>query len=222
MNRINGNTQYYYAQNKAYEVLLKYSDGMLPINPFQIIKQVKNIKLVTYTELAKELQLKNPELSLEEIKCQFESDKGFLKKKGKKKYILAYNEQDDVFTLRWTLFHELGHYFLDHLKDDNTILFSNVETYEMAKEREANCFAKHCIVPLPVLQHYINLTNDIWNVNWIIRDMFSTSDSVANYIEEHFENYRNYYKPSNHKKLIKKFFNPFRLEYRANRKENWI
>lgn len=81
MERINHTTQYYLAQEKAYEVLLKYSDGSLPIDPFKIIKQIPNIKLMTYTELATELQKKQPLLSIEEIIGSFESERGFLKKK---------------------------------------------------------------------------------------------------------------------------------------------
>ena len=38
MIRTNSHIQYNYAQKKAYEVLLKYSDGVLPIDPFRIIK----------------------------------------------------------------------------------------------------------------------------------------------------------------------------------------
>lgn len=119
MERFDFSTKYHTAQELAYEVLLKYSDGKLPIDPFNIIKKIRNIKLMTYAELATELQKKDPSLSIEEIKKTFESDRGFLMKKGKKKYILAYNEEDSEVVIAWTLFHELGHYFLEHLLEEN-------------------------------------------------------------------------------------------------------
>ena len=50
MIRTNSHIQYNYAQKKAYEVLLKYSDGVLPIDPFKIVKKINNIELKTYTE----------------------------------------------------------------------------------------------------------------------------------------------------------------------------
>ena len=81
MIRTNSHIQYNYAQKKAYEVLLKYSDGILPIDPFKIVKKINNIELKTYTEFAKELQKKQPNMSIEEIKCQFESDRGLLQRR---------------------------------------------------------------------------------------------------------------------------------------------
>ena len=156
MQRGDCNIRYNIAQNKAYEVLLKYSDGELPINPFKIVNKIKNLKLMTFTEFATELQKKQKDLSLEEIKCQFESERGFLKKKGKKRYILVYNEYDPDYIVRWTLFHELGHYFLGHLEEDENqkYLFCNGEQYKEVQEKEANCFARHCSSPL-ILALYI-------------------------------------------------------------------
>lgn len=209
MERRNSNIQYNYAQNKAYEVLLKYSDGNLPICPFKIIKKIKNIKLKTYTEFAKELQIDRPELSIEEIKCEFESERGFLKKKGKKKYILCYNELDPPWVIRWTLFHELGHYFLGHLLENNSYLFCNVCTEEYYKEileKEANCFARHCSSPLPVLSAISEITN-FYDYKYLASSLFSMGDKATDFILNHYDKYKKYYDISNYRRLIKIFEN---------------
>lgn len=153
MLRYNSDTQYNYAQYQAYEALLKYSEGIFPINPFKIISKIKNIKLYTYKELAKEMQqdYRFKSFSVAEIITTFPSDDGFIELVNKNEYILAYNDENSPTRIRWTLFHELGHYFCKHLKHDNKILFSNVETYEVVKEREANHFALQCSCPAPLI-----------------------------------------------------------------------
>lgn len=198
MIRTNSYIQYNFAQKKAYEVLLKYSEGILPIDPFRIIKKIKNIELKTYTEFAKELQKKQPSISIEEIKCQFESDRGFLKKKGKKKYILCYNEEDPIYIIRWTIFHELGHYFLDHLKEEYTYIFCDGERYNEIKEKEANCFAKHCSSPFPVaLYLYTKLSISGFPIAELFKYSFRMSKEVSEYCSNHFNYHWAYYFPKN-------------------------
>lgn len=208
MIRTNSHIQYNYAQKKAYEVLLKYSDGILPIDPFKIVKKINNIELKTYTEFAKELQKKQPNMSIEEIKCQFESDRGFLKKKGKKKYILCYNEEDSTYIIRWTIFHELGHYFLEHLKEEYIHIFCDGEKYNEIKEKEANCFARHCSSPLHLaLYMYIEINNNNLNLIDLFRYFFSMSKEVSEYCSNHFNSNWKYYLAKEDDKLITLFKN---------------
>lgn len=205
MERYNSSTQYHTAQQIAYEVLLKYSDGKLPIDPFSIIKKIKNIKLMTYTELATELHKKDPSLSIEEIKKTFESDRGFLKKKGKKKYILAYNEQDPPTVINWTLFHELGHYFLKHLLEkDKTLFYSEIQAKDTL-EKEANCFARHCSCPFPLVKEIVEVTGISEDIPYLFYLLFRMGDSVTKYSSIHFEKYSDYYKRENYPKLLEKF-----------------
>ena len=206
MIRRNSRIQYNYAQKKAYEVLLKYSDGILPIDPFKIVKKIKNIELKTYTEFAKELQKKQPNISIEEIKSQFESDKGFLKKKGKKKYILCYNEQDPIYMIRWTIFHELGHYFLEHLKEEYTYIFCDGKKYDEIKEKEANCFARHCSSPLPIaLQLYLKTAEIDLSLVELFKYYFDMSKEVSEYCSNHFYNHWRYYVANEKNELVKLF-----------------
>lgn len=208
MIRTNSHIQYKYAQKKAYEVLLQYSDGILPIDPFKIVKKINNIELKTYSEFAKELQKKCPSMSIEEIKCQFESDKGFLKKKGKKKYILCYNEEDTIHIIRWTIFHELGHYFLEHLKEEYTHIFYHGEKYSEIKEKEANCFARHCSSPLPLaLYMYMEIDNTKLKLSDLFQYFFDMSKEVSEYCSKHFSTNWRYYLVKEEDELITLFKN---------------
>ncbi|PGH22542.1 hypothetical protein RN96_05300 [Fusobacterium polymorphum] len=208
MIRTNSYIQYNYAQKKAYEVLLKYSEGVLPIDPFKIIKKINNIELKTYTEFAKELQKKQPSMPIEEIKCQFESNRGFLKKKGKKKYILCYNEEDSTYVIRWTIFHELGHYFLEHLKEEYNYIFCDGERYSEIKEKEANCFARHCSSPLTLaLYMYIEINNNNLKLLDLFRYFFNMSKEVSEYCSKHFSTNWMYYLVKEDDELITLFKN---------------
>ncbi|KYM50934.1 hypothetical protein A2U04_00915 [Fusobacterium necrophorum subsp. funduliforme] len=205
MERVNGDVQYYYAQEKAYEVLLKYGDGLLPIDPFRIAKKIKNIKLMTFTEFATELQKKQPGLSVEEIKYHFESERGFLKKKGKKKYILCYNENDPPCVIKWTIFHELGHFFLGHLTEENTYLFLDGQNYDEAKESEANCFARHCCCPMPILKTVFDTTHHGESTYELVDILFSMGHAPTKYCSEHFDNYSMFYSKQKYPDLVDKY-----------------
>lgn len=207
MYRSNSCTQYYFAQEIAYKVLLKYSDGILPIDPFRIVKKIKNIKLMTYTELATELQKKNPSLTIEEIINSFESERGFLKKKGKKKYILAYNEKDPKSVYTWTIFHELGHYFLEHLLEDGDVIGLNSQYIKNNMEKEANCFARHCSSPLPVIKEVIKITGFTDDIPFLFYFMFRMGDGAVKLCSEHFNKYSKYYNSEKYTELLNKFEN---------------
>lgn len=204
MERTNSNIQFYRAQEKAYEVLVKYSDGTLPINPFDIVKKIKNIKLMTYTELAIELQKKYSSLSIKEIIDNFESERGFLKKKGKKKYILAYNEKDPPFVYIWTIFHELGHYFLEHLLEDGELLGFDSNELKNIKEREADCFARHCSSPFPVIKEVVDTTK-FYDIPFLFSIMFNMGGGVIRRCSEHYYSYSYCYNSRKYQNLINKF-----------------
>ena len=145
-------------------------------------------------------------MSIEEIRCQFESDRGFLKKKGKKKYILCYNEEDSIYIIRWTIFHELGHYFLEHLKEEYSYIFCDGERYNEIKEKEANCFARHCSSPLPLaLYMYIEINNNNLKLLDLFRYFFNMSKEVSEYCSNHFNSNWKYYLVKDNGNLITLF-----------------
>lgn len=211
MLRYNNDTQYNYAQYQAYDVLLKYSNGTFPIDPFEIIYQLKNIKLYTYKELAKKMQqdIEFKNYSIEEIIATFPSYDGFIELiDNKKKYIIAYNEDNSIYRIRWTLFHELGHYFCKHLKHDNKLLFSNVETYNIVKEREANHFALQCSCPAPLILQIMK--NQKINLERVTNSSITgMSKQVNEYCLNYLKKFAYRYNLNDYSKLFKKFENGF-------------
>ena len=193
------------AQQKAFETLINYSDGILPIDPFSIINKIQNIKLYTYDELAKTIAMENPDLEIERIRKNFGSDRGFLKMKNGK-FILAYNERDPICVIRWTLFHELGHYFLEHLHEDNTMLGLSEKECESIHEKEANCFARHCSSPLPIVSFFIFKTGGVeFETSSLFMYLFNMGYEATNNCINHWYNYGNYYHFSDYLKLVARF-----------------
>ena len=54
--RIDNKVLYDKSQARAYEVLINYSDGILPVNPFKIIACRDDIKICSYRKYIKELR----------------------------------------------------------------------------------------------------------------------------------------------------------------------
>ncbi|EFD81340.1 hypothetical protein PSAG_01375 [Fusobacterium animalis D11] len=140
------NPDYKKAEQLAYETLIDYSDGEIPINIKNIIKKHENITLMSYSKFQKIFQL-----TFDEIVDIYGSGHGFTIYDLKKDiYLIAYNNLDDPATIRWTIAHELGHVKQEHLKrtDYNLIHYNNGEH---PMEKEANTYAKHILAPFPLI-----------------------------------------------------------------------
>ncbi len=128
---------YIKATNAAYDVLIQFGEFSLPICIFSVIKQIKNISLHRYTELAKRMNTSFNKL-ITEVVPSFHGFTTF--NKSKSRYIIFYNDLKDQTTIRFTLAHELGHIILGHTKDGVT------------ENREANCFARNFLCPVPIIE----------------------------------------------------------------------
>ena len=99
-------------------------------------------------------------------------------------YILLYNDTiDNKERIRFTIAHELGHYVLKHNETtDKTILsrYSLSENEYKTFETEANFFAKHLLVPFPVLGNYAMFFH--YMDDRFIQAVFQVSFSVASYV----------------------------------------
>lgn len=140
------NPNYKKAEQSAYETLIDYSDGEIPIDIKKIIKKHKNIKLMNYSKFQEFFQL-----TFDEIVGIYGSEHGFTIYDSKKDaYLIVYNDVYDMGTVRWTIAHELGHIKLKHLKrrDYNLIHYNNGEH---PMEKEANTYAKHILAPFPLI-----------------------------------------------------------------------
>lgn len=123
------------ATNAAYEELQNY-DGRYPqIDIFHIIRNHPKIKLHTFTEIASRLGI-----SVEEFVAELsESDMGYtVYDRAKGRWLIYYNDTKCDTTIRFTIAHELGHIVLKHTEDNSVT------------DREANCFARNLLCPVPL------------------------------------------------------------------------
>jgi len=180
--RINPNIEN--AKNKAYEALSRHKISDFPVNMIEILSSYKDIKVITYTEMARKHKC-----SIEDIIKVNSSEDGVIHYSGKRnKYLIIYN--DTVASkerIYWTLAHEFGHYLLDHHKETDktsltrgTVSIEELDTFEV----EANFFSRHFITPPPII-----VNGDIDNHHKIM-GFFGVSFSVATltlkYIKESY------------------------------------
>ena len=125
---------YHRSTNKAYEVLNKLPTFSHITNIFEILNYFKKIKIQTYSDTAMCL-----EMSFDSFCECVSSDYGFsIKEPSSSKTLILYNDRKNITVIRFTLAHELGHYCLEHIEDGS------------CEDREANCFARNLLCPIPV------------------------------------------------------------------------
>lgn len=141
--------RYDYCNKKACEFLEEYNINTFPVNVIDIIK--KNCwGLTKYSEIMKELHCDRETV----IRC-LQSKDGFTLLDNDN-YSIAYND-DEVLgnRIRFTLMHEIGHIYLNHLKDfEATKLLRNSLTNAENRilENEANSFARNVLAPTFMIQ----------------------------------------------------------------------
>ena len=163
---------YQKATNATYETLIMYKAFSFPINIFYIISQMKQIKMYTYAQL-KHLLGKTNDI--------FPSDYGFTIldiKNGKR--IIAYNSNKDYTTARFTLAHELGNTMLNHSKEGDV------------ENKEANCFARNLLCPVPVVDEMRICTSEEY------QNIFYVSPPMAELSKQFFKSDKHYITDKNY------------------------
>lgn len=193
-------TDYEGALKLAHETLITYSNGLIPIDVKYIVKQFKNIKLISLNKFREKMCL-----TYEEVIDKYGSKHGFtIYDIEKDRYILVYNSLDDDCTQRWTVAHELGHILKGHLKSNDYDLI-HYNNGEHPMEKEANSFAKHILAPFPLIAK-IKEENKTFNI--ISPDeislIFDINFMPSTFIYNHFS--KLYYSPR-HYRLEMKFYN---------------
>nr|WP_288830090.1 ImmA/IrrE family metallo-endopeptidase [uncultured Clostridium sp.] len=147
---------YHVATNAAYELLIEQDVLELPVNLSKLIYlRRQNTHLMTYSQMAARFSM-----TVSDYKDLVPSELGFTMKMGNRNYIL-YNEEKGYCTNRFTIAHEIGHIMLGHKTDDSVA------------EREANCFARNLLCPVPVINSF-NITDIYDYMGW-----FHISDLMA-------------------------------------------
>ncbi|MFF2457593.1 ImmA/IrrE family metallo-endopeptidase [Peribacillus simplex] len=162
---------------------IKENITTFPIDPFLVIKN-NNWGLTTYSELSSQHNV-----SVAEIINAFQSDDGYTIFDGVN-YTIAYNDTKQNYgRIRFTLMHEIGHIYLNHLVEfEETILRRSKLTEEKYKvlENEVNSFARNVLAPA-IIVNKLNL----FTPNSLI-DYFNISYSAASFrlvsLTQDFEN----------------------------------
>lgn len=144
-------TRYRKIMKAVYDFFIKEGIKNFPIDPFKIIKMNK-WGLITYSELGEKHGM-----SVEMIIKAFQSEDGYIIRDNDN-YTISYNDTiTNPGRIRFTLMHEIGHIYLNHLVDfKETMLRRSKLTrskYEIL-EREAHAFARNTLAP-PVIVNRI-------------------------------------------------------------------
>ncbi|MFR4987352.1 MAG: ImmA/IrrE family metallo-endopeptidase [Lachnospirales bacterium] len=138
---------YKLATVRAHEVIDEFNINEFPVDLNNIISQIPNLKVYSYKWLS---NITN--YSIEKIEDMFES--GSIVKNINNKYLIFYNNNDNRGRIRFTIAHELGHYFLNHTEHNDI------------NEKEADCFARNLLCPIsllnlqsPFIDDFIYLSN---------------------------------------------------------------
>ena len=176
------------ATNAAYRLLAKRKNLTLATNVLAIAEEsLGNCVVITYGQacylygFTLELLLKT-------------SEYGFSFIRGERRIIL-YNESAPLGCIRFTVAHEIGHAVLGHLDEDDP-----------GAEREANCFARNLLCPVPVVygldlndpQEFVHVFTvsekmAVVTLNWTKTDKYYIEDDLWEQIFDMFmeciENY---------------------------------
>lgn len=176
------------AQKKAYEVIAQYDNPALPINLKKLIKNIDNLRLLSFKKFGKQYNMNRNEV----IKWAQSKEGCLWYSKYENTYILLYNDSvKHRGRRRFTIAHELGHYFLKHNEfTDRSLLSRNSLMgleYE-AFEQEANYFAKRLLAPVPLIYQYLRELPGI--TKELLANVFDISYSVSNSILEELEKHR--------------------------------
>lgn len=169
-------SNYAKAFNTSVRVLKKYNINSVPIDIHNIIKQIPNMKLCTYSKFAKSYKC-----SIGEVVEFFQSDLGAIVREPKTdRYIIYYNDMKNNQGLaRFTIAHELGHYFLGHFNLlTKKVLNRGGFTLKQYKalENEANCFARNLLCPILL---YKKVPKNSLTFIWDVMEVFNISYEAA-------------------------------------------
>lgn len=184
------NPDYQSAQSKAWEILKDYSHPTLPIDLGQIISSVPNLDTITYSRLAELCGCSVPEVA--EIA---DSDDGTLwYRNTQDDYLIAYNDTiPNEGQKRFTIAHELGHFFLKHDEVCSQPLsivtkrlgFVSDDEYA-TDEKEANYFAKRLLAPIPLI---VDISRIIGAIDiFTMATIFNISQTAAEYVIDNMNN----------------------------------
>ncbi|MEN3133312.1 ImmA/IrrE family metallo-endopeptidase [Bacillus albus] len=177
------NPNYSLAQRCAYQTIFESELTTLPINFRKIERCFPNLKIRTFSWMAK-----THNMSFKEVCKWARSEEGCCwYRESDNTYIILYNEKiGSPQRIRWTIAHELGHFILKHNQRSNKRVMSrgplSDSEYEVF-EKEANCFARNLLVPIPI---FSKILTEVSTINLFdIGEICDISYEAAEYIINH-------------------------------------
>ncbi len=127
---------YEYIKQQVVDMFQEYEIQCVPISAFEISSKL-NIPLIPYSALSADKREASMKISSDGYSRTDEN--GIL-------WVIYYNDSSDIQYGRKnnTIMHEIGHYYLGHLGNDEDI-----------EEAEAKFFAKYALAPPPLVHQFV-------------------------------------------------------------------
>lgn len=211
--------RYDYCVKRACDFLEEYEISSYPINVEKIITD-NNWGLTPYSLLMKQFNCDRNTV----IRCLRSKD-GYTQLDDNN-YSIAYNDDPALGDrIRFTLMHEVGHIYLNHLVDFDITLLHRGELSERENkilENEANAFARNVLVPISLVTHLKNQTLENISVKFGIthraadtrRKLFRIDSQIIdsqNLIQRMSDIFRKFYNKTTCIKCNASFLLPYRI-----------
>ena len=132
---------------KATETLIKFGINSAPVDPLPILKKIPGVLVMSFEDMSKKAQLERKDVldlfgcdNQDAVTTVFRNDGGL-------RYVVTYNRMLPSSIVDRALARELAHIILGH----------DGSKPEDVRNEEARCFAKHLLIPRPLI-HAIQAT----------------------------------------------------------------
>lgn len=145
----------------------------IPIDIFALVKEIKKLKLIPYSKIAKEL-----EVPISLCSEYFGSKSGAFYHLNNKSIIYYNDVIDNWGHIRFTIAHELGHYLMNHKQYaiEGEMLHKGIpDAINEEIEKEADCFARNLLSPVCLMNSMDIKQDEIKR----IQEVFDISYSAA-------------------------------------------
>lgn len=132
---------YQTAAIKATETLIQYGINSAPVDPLPILKRIPGVLVLTFEDMSKKAQIERQEF-IDMFGCNNQDavTTVYVNSEGLR-YVVTYNRLLSSMIVDRALARELGHIILGH----------DGSKTEEVRDEEARCFAKHLLIPRPLL-----------------------------------------------------------------------
>ena len=142
---------------KATETLIKFGINSAPVDPLPILKKIPGVLVMSFEDMSKKAQMERKDVldmfgcdNQDAVTTVFRNDGGL-------RYVVTYNRILPASIVDRALARELAHIILGH----------DGSKPEDVRNEEARCFAKHLLIPRPLIHAIqatgIRITTEVMN-----------------------------------------------------------